>query len=121
MVGALSFSLYVLCLRRLLAGDRGYHLPAVGLLAASTWLVGLAALGLFARHYHRPHRVGRYLADASYWCYLAHFPFVVWIPLCLRNLPVPAVGKFAIVFSLTTAACLLTYHFLVRRPRWGRL
>jgi peptidoglycan/LPS O-acetylase OafA/YrhL len=119
IVGCLLFPAYITCFLRFTAGDTSYHLATVMALSACTWFLALGILGLFARYYRRSHPFGRYLAEASYWCYLIHLPLVVWIPLFLAPFPIPAAAKFALVFSLTTLACLLTYHFLVRRTRLG--
>ena len=51
-------------------------------LAASPLLTGLVALGvtgLFLRHLNHHVPVVRYVVDASYWVYLVHLPFTLWI------------------------------------------
>ena len=47
--------------------------------ALIVWLLTFALIGLALRHASRPSRIGRYLADASYWLYLTHLPIVVWL------------------------------------------
>ncbi len=78
------------------------------------WLLVLGVLGLFLRGLNRPHRGLRYLADASYWLYLVHFPLMVWTPILLAPLPAPAPVKFALVLGITTSLMLAGYELLVR-------
>ena len=37
-------------------------------------------IGLFMRYLNSYNPVMRYITDASYWIYLMHLPFAIWIP-----------------------------------------
>ena len=63
----------------------------------------------------------RYVSDASYWMYLVHLPFAIGIPGVLAPAPLPAIVKFAITVAITTAATLVSYHYLVRATAIGAL
>ncbi len=85
--------------------------------AALIWLLVLGLIGLFVRHAGRPTRLGRYLADASYWLYLVHLPVIIWTAGFLGPYDLPAAVKFLLTLGVTTAFGLATYHVLVR-PTW---
>ena len=55
-----------------------------------------------------------YLADASYWLYLVHFPLMVWTPIVLGPLHAPALAKLALVLLISMSAMLAAYELLVR-------
>ena len=55
-------------------GSSGWKAGAIFLGGLYTWLTISGLLGLFQRVFRWPRGVGKYLADASYWCYLAGFP-----------------------------------------------
>ena len=56
----------------------------------------------------------RYLADASYWMYLAHLPLLVGIGATLTHAPVPAEMKLLVTLAATTVLLLLSYDAFVR-------
>jgi peptidoglycan/LPS O-acetylase OafA/YrhL len=88
----------------------------VGVTAAglATWLFVFGWIGIFVRYFTKPRPLPRYFADASYWIYLIHLPFTIWIPALLAPVPFPAIVKFLIVLSGTTLVTVSTYHYLVR-------
>ncbi len=63
----------------------------------------------------------RYLSDASYWIYLVHLPILFAIQYRLLDLDWPWGAKFAVSTLATFAACLLSYHALIRGRRLGTL
>ena len=63
----------------------------------------------------------RYLADASYWLYLVHLPFSIWMPGLMNGWNVSAFLKSGITFTITTCFCVVTYHYLVRSTAIGVL
>lgn len=81
-------------------------------LAGWAWVLGLT--GLCARLVRREIGWIRYLADASYWVYLMHFPLllVVAVPLSLVELPI--VVELALGLAVTLGLLLLSYDLCVR-------
>lgn len=61
----------------------------------------------------------RYLADASYWVYLAHHSLCVFFAGLLAPLTWPALAKFSTVVGLTAAVTLTTYQLFVRHTWVG--
>jgi len=53
---------------------------------AYAWGMSLGLIGLFHRYFSRPSIRIRWLADASYWMYLAHLPLVILFQSLLRHL-----------------------------------
>ena len=98
-----------------------WHIVCVGLASVSTWLLIFGIVGLFVRYMDSPNPLARYLSDASYWIYLVHLAPVVWTAGVLARMDAPAVVKFAIVLSATTAVATVTYHYFVRSTGVGVL
>jgi surface polysaccharide O-acyltransferase-like enzyme len=76
--------------------------------ATSTW----ALVGMATAFIPRLGRVGRYLADASYWVYLMH---LVWIGLgvmALHWLAWPGVAKSMAVMAIASAGTLGSFAFV---------
>lgn len=79
----------------------------------------LGWLGLFVSVFNRPSARARYLADSSYWVYLAHLPIVValqvwlvaWDSVWIKLLAINTIS-FALLFA--------SYHGLVRYSWVGR-
>ena len=95
------------------AGD-GHHLRAVVFLAFSMCFMAYGLIGLFLRHMNRPSRRWRYMADASYWIYIVHVPFVLLLSLPLASVPLPAILKLALVSVAAVGLILVMYHYFVR-------
>src|SRR5262249_4098992 len=70
---------------------------ATGLSGLYTWLMIEGLVGLFDRHVGGGGRRWKYLADSSYWCYLAGFPVQVALQVRLADSPLPIVVKFLAV------------------------
>lgn len=98
-----------------------WHLTAIACAGPATWLVLFGMLGLFVRYLSAPSPAVRYLSDASYWMYLTHLAPAAWLPGVFAHLAVPAAVKFSLVFSVTTLATLVSYHYLVRPSAIGEL
>ena len=78
------------------------------------WLLVLGVTGFFLRGNDRPNRFLRYLADASYWLYLVHFPLMIWTPILLAPLQAPVLIKLSLVLVITSGLMLAAYELLVR-------
>lgn len=85
--------------------------------ASWSWIAGL--VGLAQRRLAQPWPLARYLADSSYWIYLLHLPFVMLLQKVLAPVALPWPVKLALVLTLTLAACLGSYHGLVRSTWLG--
>ncbi|HRP08324.1 MAG TPA: acyltransferase family protein, partial [Gemmatimonadales bacterium] len=89
--------------------------------AIGTWSWTLALLGIGLRFMdgHSPAR--RYLADASYWIYLAHLPLVIGLQFLMKDWPLPWQIKFPLLLGVAVALLLGSYHWLVRPTAIGAL
>ena len=97
------------------------HAAGCVLAGVSMWLVIFGIVGMFVALFEQPSPLVRYLSDASYWMYIVHLPIVIAVPGVLAPSPLPAMVKFAITLAVTTAATLVTYHYLVRSTAIGAL
>jgi peptidoglycan/LPS O-acetylase OafA/YrhL len=89
--------------------------------ALYTWLMIGGLSGLFRAWLPRERAWVRYLADASYWCYLMSIPPLVALEILVARWPLPVILKVFLVNSLTLAVLLASYHLLVRSTAVGRL
>lgn len=89
--------------------------------SASAWLASLGAIGLCGALITRERPMVRWLADASYWMYLAHLPLVIALQTLLLAVALGPLAKFATVLAATTGILLLAYHWGVRDGWVGRL
>jgi peptidoglycan/LPS O-acetylase OafA/YrhL len=87
---------------------------AAGTAALIVWLLTFGLTGLFQRYLGRPNPVVRYFVDASYWVYLLHLPFMIWIPALLAGATWPSTAKALVVLGVTTVICVFTYDLFVR-------
>jgi glucans biosynthesis protein C len=76
----------------------------------------VALLGLCVRHAADPPALVQLGARASYWIYIAHFPFVVLLQILFAMVALPGPLEYVAIVALTTAFCLATYR-LAARPR----
>lgn len=92
----------------------GAELALALLSALFAWLMVGGLTGAF-RHYFSAERPWvRYLADASYWCYLWHLTPIVALQIALEHAPLPGPVKFAVVIGVSMAILLATYEWCVR-------
>ncbi len=63
----------------------------------------------------------RYLADASYWLYLAHVPIVFGLQAALMHVPLHWAIKFPLILAITMTVLLTSYHYLVRPTLIGEI
>lgn len=76
-------------------------------------------VGLFVRVFDRPRPWVRYLADSSYWIYLAHLPIVVPLQVGLAGWPVAWWIKWPVINLVAFPVLLLSYQLGVRRTWIG--
>ena len=95
---------------------------AVDMLQVSyAWLMTFGLMGLFRRLLCRESKLMRYLSDSSYWLYVIHLPLVIWLQLLVRDWPLPALVKFALIMLVCTGVSLISYQYLVRYTPLGTL
>jgi ABC-type multidrug transport system ATPase subunit/peptidoglycan/LPS O-acetylase OafA/YrhL len=83
------------------------------------WVFGLTGAALrFLSNYSA---VRRYIADASYWIYLAHLPVVALLAVWVGHWPVHWGIKYPFILVTSFAVLFLSYHFLVRPTVIGQL
>jgi glucans biosynthesis protein C len=93
-------------------------LTAAGLYA---WCMTFAVTGVFLRFANGYHPWKRYLADASYWCYLAHLPLVGFLQIFVAASPLNPWLKFAFILVVNIVLLLPSYHWCVRYTWLGSL
>ncbi len=84
------------------------------LYAHMMWAFVMGFIGLFGRFFRQPRRWVRYLADGSYWIYLAHLPLVVTLQVALGRVPLPWPIKYVVIVVVSMTLLLLSYHYLAR-------
>lgn len=82
--------------------------------ALLSWSLTLAAVGIFYRYLDRPNRLIRYLADSSYWAYLAHVPLLMALQVLIAPWPLPWWVKLPLLNLALGLILLVCYDFLVR-------
>ncbi len=83
------------------------------------WVLGLTGAALrFLSNYSA---VRRYIADASYWIYLAHLPVVAALAVWVGHWPLHWGMKYPFILVISFAVLFLSYHFLVRPTFIGKL
>jgi peptidoglycan/LPS O-acetylase OafA/YrhL len=89
--------------------------------ALASWCWVIAITGFALRFLSGASATRRYIADASYWIYLIHYPLVVTLQDLFATRPMHWVVKFPAIVAITLAISLLTYHFFVRYTIIGRI
>lgn len=123
-VSMLAFALYGICAdQQYRLGVQGPLSLVVGNLAAEVfaWTVTFLCLGLAMKRFQRPRAWARYLADASYWFYLAHLPLVIALQAVVAPGPGSALRKCAVVVGVTTLLLWGSYQWCVRYTLIGRV
>lgn len=92
---------------------RLYGLFAVGLVC---WLTLFGIWGVLARYVRNESPALRYLADASFWIYLVHIPFLVALQSSLAETELAVPTRYVLTVSGTLALALGTYA-LIRGAR----
>jgi glucan biosynthesis protein C len=105
-------------------GSESFHLmhPLLTVcngISVAFFIAGLT--GLFVRYYNDYSPRARYFSDAAYWVFIVHQPLLLLFAIPLFWWDVPAVVKFLLVASATLAVSLVSYAYLVRNTRLGKL
>ncbi|MBC7995293.1 MAG: acyltransferase family protein, partial [Rhizobacter sp.] len=96
-------------------GARQSLLAAAYGLALMSW--ALAFVGAGMRYLSQPNATLRYLADASYWMYIAHLPLLLALQTAFMLLNWHWAIKYLLINVLCAALLLLSYRYAVR-PTW---
>jgi hypothetical protein len=91
------------------------------LAALFPWLTVFGGLGVFMRVFQAKGTVMRYLAESSFWLYMAHLPLVALTQDILLPVAWPAPVKFLIVAVVAIGLSLLSYEGIVRRSWIGEI
>ena len=83
----------------------------------SSWYWSFGIIGAALRFCDGESAVRRYLADSSYWLYLAHLPLVFFLAAAFAKVPWHWAIKFPLILAITMTVLLASYHYLVR-PTW---
>jgi ABC-type multidrug transport system ATPase subunit len=83
------------------------------------WVLGLTGAAL--RFLSSFSATRRYIADASYWIYLAHLPVVAAFQVWVGHWPLHWGVKFPLILVASFAVLFLSYHYLVRPTFVGKL
>ena len=103
-----------------LAPEIGPAAPGLELVVyAASYTIGVwawtaAVIGIGLRFFNQHSAVRRYLADASYWIYLAHWPLLFFLQAAVMDLPWHWSIKFSMILTIALAVLFTTYHLLVR-------
>jgi peptidoglycan/LPS O-acetylase OafA/YrhL len=89
--------------------------------AAYVWLALRAVLAAATSRASGQSPRARWLADSSFWVYLAHLPIALTLQVLLRPLTLPGVVKAAAICAITVGVLLVAYQYLVRYRWLGRL
>jgi ABC-type multidrug transport system ATPase subunit/peptidoglycan/LPS O-acetylase OafA/YrhL len=80
-----------------------------------SWVLAITGIGL--RFFSEASARVRYVADSSYWLYLAHLPIVAAFQVLVAKWPLHWSVKYPLVLAASFAILFASYHFLVR-PTW---
>jgi peptidoglycan/LPS O-acetylase OafA/YrhL len=98
-------------------GPQAWAFAGLYALGVFTWTFGLIGLALQFAAGHSPAR--RYIADASYWIYLAHLPVVMALQTLVSGEAWPWPAKYAAVLLGALAILFASYQLLVRHSFIG--
>ena len=86
-----------------------------------SWFLAIACIGFFQSSFTDHNPLVRYVADSSYWIYLAHIPLLPALHILISQWPVPALIKFPLLNLVAFGLLFASYHFLVRSTWMGKL
>ncbi len=85
------------------------------------WALTFCVVGLFVRFFDNPSPTFRYVADASYWLYLAHGPVVMYTQIEWAYWEIPWYIKNPLINIFVVLILLISYHLVVRSTYLGTL
>ncbi len=90
-------------------------------IATYTCLMCFGLIGSFKRLFSTQSKWVRYLADSSYWLYIAHLPLIYILQNQMRGLEMPALAKLTSMCFIAFLVLLLSYRLFVRYTIIGHL
>ncbi len=87
----------------------------------ASWGLSLGVTGAALRYLDRYSPGRRYVADASYWIYLAHLPVVVALQVLVGHWPLHWSLKYPLILAVSLGLLFASYHWLVRPTLIGQL
>lgn len=96
------------------SGVFAWRLSAFAAQSLYTWLMIVGLWGAFLHYFAHASQWTRYLADASYWCYLASITPIVLFQWMVKDWPLPGLLKWVLVTIATMAVLLVSYEWGVR-------
>jgi ABC-type multidrug transport system ATPase subunit/peptidoglycan/LPS O-acetylase OafA/YrhL len=85
------------------------------------WAWVFALTGAAVRYLSHESPALRYIADSSYWLYIAHLPVVVALQIVVARWPLHWSLKFPLILAVSLTVLLLSYHWLVRFTWLGKV
>jgi peptidoglycan/LPS O-acetylase OafA/YrhL len=85
------------------------------------WCWCFAIIGAAVQYLSAERFAVRYVADASYWIYLAHLPVVALFQVIVGHWPLHWTIKFPLVMAASLAVLFASYHYLVRASFIGAI
>jgi peptidoglycan/LPS O-acetylase OafA/YrhL len=105
-------------------GESGVFVWKLGAFATQalyTWLMVVGLWGAFLHLFARESAWARYMADASYWCYLASITPIVVFQFIVKDWELPGLVKWVLVTVATMTVLLASYEWCVRYTFIGAL
>lgn len=92
------------------------RLSLYGVFTISAAFTSFGFIGFFQKHFDRPGRVSRYLADTAFWFYLLHQELLIRVILpALRRYELPLGVQTIVALLLITLIGSITFELVVRR------
>lgn len=93
--------------------------PLMRFLAALTmtsvmWYFNFGLIGVALKRFGNPSRTTRYVADASYWIYIAHLPVVCALQVLVAQWPIHWTIKYPFIVGVAFVLLFASYHLFVR-------
>jgi hypothetical protein len=101
-------------------GGQAVRLAYAACYVVAIWCWSLAIIGAALSFLSEFSATRRYLADSSYWLYLAHLPIVFVLQILLMDVRLHWAIKFSFLLLITMAILLVSYHYLVRSTFIGK-
>ncbi|MDG2176506.1 MAG: acyltransferase family protein [Gammaproteobacteria bacterium] len=88
-------------------------------LASWCWILGLVGAGM--KFFDQENATRRYVADASYWIFIAHIPVLFFLQTAFMQVPLHWAIKFPLILAIATPILFWTYDKWVRYTLIGNV